>query len=321
MAESNLFDKFRLSAIISKHYPNATIVKVEDYSSGCDNWIFAVTLSSAITEPIIVRIPRKLSEPDCPVMHWPRFQALILTILTNNDIPVPKLLHESSDYLIESYLRETNLTQVMFNDDKQKKEILSKMGYYVKRLHSIDCCQRFGYIVDFDSDSQKLIGKYDNWKKMFDQELPDNLIACHTSGLIDEHTFDKLNRLFDRVKPYLSNYCTPKLLHSDICANNTRVSYNRQLGYYQFNGLVDWADAMCGDPMFDLGELLLSYFGDQSVIEMFECGYGKVSEVESRMIVFYAIHYNIWLLNSSLEGDQRDKYTDTLARLTTMIIM
>lgn len=313
--------KIRLEAIVGQHYPNATMARIEDHSRGCDNWIYSVTLcdsSSAMTDRIVVRIPRKLSEPNCPVMHSPRFQGLMLTTLTSHGIPVPKLLHESSDYLIESYLGETDLSEVVSNDSKQMTEILSKMGYYVKKMHSIDCCQRFGYIVDFDSNSKKFLGKYETWIAMFAEEWPQNLMGCLSKLLIDEDMFSLLSQLFARVEPYLKSYCEPKLLHSDICGSNARVVFNRRTNSYEFNGLVDWADAMCGDPTYDLGELLISYSADRTVIEMFERGYGKLSQVENRMIVFYAIHYNLWLLNSSVLSQLQDRWLSTLARLTQM---
>lgn len=302
-------------SVFSIHYPNSRVVDIEDLSSGCDNWIFCVLYDEQGSDEatkVILRFPRKLSNPDCPVMHRPRFQAKILNLLGENGIPCPKLLHVGDNYLIESYVTGIDLAKVQINCKNQLKKIFTEIGFCVKKLHSIDCCENFGYIVDIDQNRDQLIGKYDNWLTMFEEEFPANLKNCLDSRLIDQKMFQLLDDLYSDVKPYLMSYSVPRLLHSDICGNNIRIVTNSDGTGYQFNGLIDFADCMSGDPMFDLGELLLSYYGDYTVIDMFETGYRRLSAEDKHMIRFYAIHYNLWLLDSS---EDTDKWMQTLHKL------
>lgn len=316
----------KLLSIISNHYPNQIITKIEDFSSGCDNWIYCFTFDKTYEEiegsinevfKIVLRLPKKLNDKSCPAMHLPKYQAFILNILNKNSIPAPKLLNLSSDntYLIETFLPQSDLSKCNLTDEQELKHIFHTIGVYVKKLHSIDCCEKFGYVVNIDENKEKLIGKYDKWLELFENEFVEHIKLCLEKNLITDNMYQELDNIFKEVKPSLESYSEPKLLHSDICGNNIRVILKNKK--WEFNGFIDFSDCMAGDPMYDLGEILLIYFGDWDVLRMIESGYGMLSNDDKKMIRFYALYYNSWLLSDSQLNDDIIKWRTTMKKLLT----
>lgn len=52
---------------------------------------------------------------------------------------------------------------------------------------------------------------------------------------------------------------------------------------------------MCGDPLADIGRLLLELYSDWNLLQAFLEGYGlSLSEQQRRIIKFYAVNYELW---------------------------
>ena len=157
-------------------------------------------------------------------------------------------------------------------------EICKELGEFLHVLHSIEMKQ-FGYMSE-----EAGVGVYLSWLKMFETEFNN----------LNESQY-QLKEIYLSMVPYLAAFSNPVLVHGDISSENIRV-LNGHL-----NGVIDYADCLCGDGLYDIGRFLLFVKVEWKYVDAIAQGY-KLSDgekswtkSEKQYIRFYACYFALWM--------------------------
>jgi len=157
-------------------------------------------------------------------------------------------------------------------------EICKELGEFLYVLHSIEMKQ-FGYMSEKPG-----VGVYLSWLKMFETAFNN----------LNENQY-QFKEIYLSMIPYLTAFNNPVLVHGDISSENIRI-LNGHL-----NGVIDYADCLCGDGLYDIGRFLLFVKAEWKYVDAIAQGY-KLSDSdkswtksEKQCIRFYACYFALWL--------------------------
>lgn len=145
-------------------------------------------------------------------------------------------------------------------------ELLHAVGATLARVHQVEG-RGFG-LVDWERHlrATELAGGHRDWAGYLLQNLAAHLAVCIGTGAVSEGEAGEITRRLEGMAPiWAASPC--RLLHGDPGHHNFYAA-NREV-----TALLDWEDALCGDPVFDLAhwgtftregmlaEMLGGYFG------------------------------------------------------------
>lgn len=139
--------------------------------------------------------------------------------------------------------------------------------------------KQFGYMSEIPG-----IGIYSSWLEMFEKEF-NNL----------NENQSQLKNLYLSMKSYLNSFNDPVLVHGDISSENVIIFDDH------VNGIIDYADCLCGDGLYDIGRFFLFAQGDWKYVDALAQGYKSSDEnkswttIEKQCIQFYACYFACWL--------------------------
>ncbi|KAM9959944.1 hypothetical protein ACTFIW_007176 [Dictyostelium discoideum] len=296
-------------------------------------------------EKIIIRIPKLLGDEDCPIMHTPKMQAELLKVLNEMkfneiDIMVPNLLSYDDQFVIESYIPSQDLSELFSKpsqmNDTQIKQVFTKIGTTLKRIHSKSTpSSSYGSLKNV-----QLQGSLSNWNDYFEidfiKQFDTMEINIEIINNYNNNNNNNNNKFKDReevinclkgfyygdVKKYLLEFNKPNLVHADLCSNNIRINKcknNDNNNDIKVTGIIDFADSISGDGLYDIGRILSHVYGDWKFIDAIEIGYCENSspfnQTQLKMIIFYALSFCCWLLDISDTEDDIIKYNQILSSL------
>lgn len=171
------------------------------------------------------------------LQQWAASEAIYEEVLT------PKILITDTshqfcdfDFQIMEYLEGLTLYEIR-NDEESICNVLKQLGEQLKNLHKIHS-EKFGLLG---------LNLFDIWEQYLDQNLDSHITYLERNGLIDD-PFDLLMAYHSGLEklPILNE---SHLLHGDLSYHNI-ITNNGNLA-----GIIDWEDALFGDPIFDLANL------------------------------------------------------------------
>ena len=157
-------------------------------------------------------------------------------------------------------------------------EICKELGEFLHIFHSIEMKQ-FGYMSE-----QPGVGVYLSWMNMFETDFNN----------LNEDQY-QMKEIYLSMIPYLVEFRNPVLVHGDMSSENIRV-LNGHL-----NGVIDYADCLCGDGLYDIGRFLLFVKGEWKYIDAIAPGYKSSNsekswtKSEKQCIRFYACYFALWM--------------------------
>ncbi|MFQ5620598.1 MAG: aminoglycoside phosphotransferase family protein [Candidatus Nanoarchaeia archaeon] len=197
-------------------------------------------------------------------------QKTVCELWRQKGVLVPKPLVLRKQYLIEECLAGVDAKSVSLSKTETKR-LFRDLGSQLKKMHSI---REKGY-GDLISARK---GRYKSWKSYCDSFVYKSLRESLKKGRITKTEYLEARKLYKEHSPYLKAFNKPTLLHGDLVWVNFMV-YKRK-----FSGIIDAADARCGDPLFDLGTMH-QFIQDESLMKELLTTYGKV---DSKLILLYA---------------------------------
>jgi aminoglycoside phosphotransferase (APT) family kinase protein len=161
-------------------------------------------------------------------------------------------------------------------------QYLTEIGRSLRSVH--DTAATGAGLLEFNDNEAAgaARGVHSTWAEYLFLNLERHVTMCIALGVVDERSADKINRLFESMKPSLSHRPS-RLLHGDPGTHNICVN-TRTLAV---TCILDWEDAMAGDPLFDVA--MFSTFQPARRMPAFLAGYGLAdpSGDEQRLLALY----------------------------------
>ncbi len=160
------------------------------------------------------------------------------------------------------------------------KGVLAALGRALARVHSVPA-SGWGLLDPGAAALGRVQGVHGQWCDYLQASLAEHLAVCISSGSTTIEETIQAQSLFDRAITTLADVPC-RLLHGDPGHHNAFVSL-RDAPY--ITALIDWEDALAGDPIFDLAywgtfvrdpmreDLLADYFTHQDKSADFEFRY------------------------------------------------
>ena len=158
-------------------------------------------------------------------------------------VPVPRMLLFADDLEIASPLL---ILEPLPADGELGNEVLSSVGRALAVVHTIQV-PGYGAVCE-DSDAPgtgTMAGPWSSWQGWIDTILAD-LDVLVDLGLLPRQQASVILRRAEHVEPSPLLGGSGVLLHGDLKAQHLLVHDGR------LTGIIDWGDAMAGDPAWDL---------------------------------------------------------------------
>ncbi|KAL6054360.1 hypothetical protein QOT17_017397 [Balamuthia mandrillaris] len=317
--------------------------RVEDKSKGFDHFVHLLhlydpTASQAEEEDavvVVLRCPRPSDKN--PIMHRPSSQAWMTTLLAQQGVPVAKVLYLDPEdrFMVESFVGGMDLSELQKRASKQQlRGLFVELGRHVRGMHAV-ATRGFGAMTHSEENSSnasyRFQGKCNTWLEVIEPFFLHHLDSCWRQGRIREEERTQLRAMLERHRDYLSDFSDSRLLHADLNMDNIRVIQTKQekpknetrekeeedegKEQWKISGIIDFGDAMCGDPLYDFGEVLEEVGGDWELLlgmaegyELFRsCEREEEKEKLLEVIRFYALVLCVWLLEWMEEKEEDEK--------------
>jgi aminoglycoside phosphotransferase (APT) family kinase protein len=133
------------------------------------------------------------------------------------------------------------------HDEAKTRRSLRAVGAMLRQLHEIRLpgAGPAEPRPDQATGGASLRGQFDTWDEYLRCRLEDHAEHCASLGVIDASGVAAIRALFTADQPTRNN--ADRLLHGDPSTPNTIVSERGDV-----IALVDWEDALVGDPLFEL---------------------------------------------------------------------
>lgn len=156
------------------------------------------------------------------------------------------------------------------------------LGKFVAHIHEIKT-QGYGPFDLTNIMQGKAVGIHDSWQKYLMLNLDKHLEYTIMTGIL---TVAESDAVKDALKILEHIPCdTPSLLHGDI-ANHNAFTDGKAI-----TSLIDWEDAISGDPVFDIAYYATGCFGHDVWLQAFLDGYTSVTKLpddyEKRFWAYY----------------------------------
>ncbi len=161
-------------------------------------------------------------------------------------------------------------------------QYLTKIGRVMRSIHEIDA--KGAGLLEFGGSETADVprGVHMAWADYIFLNLRKHIGDCLALGVIDGQTVEKINRLFELMKPELRDRPS-RLLHGDPGTHNICVDPRTT----DITCILDWEDALAGDPLFDVA--MFSTFQPARRMSDFLAGYrlANPSQDEQRLLALY----------------------------------
>lgn len=230
-----------------------------------------------------------------------RREAAVLTMLRRTEVPVPQAVLVAAN---STFPHDLLLLDVLPGHPAEPdSEVLTDAGRSMRRLHDLQV-PGFGLV---GTGHQGLAGVFGSWVGFLDavvvgarQAIPVNVMPTAAGN---EATAQLRQQ---RIRAHLAGVDHGVLLHGDLMPKHVWTDQGR------LTGLIDWGDAMVGDPLFDLARFSMAGLdASQRLLE----GYGG-STPDAHVLAFYRMVWSLMALavECGAGGDWVDGYLSTVRR-------
>ena len=263
-------NKNEINILFKKFRKKEEIINITDYSNGCDQKVYLIETKNNkyILKKPIKEISKINNEEFC------------IELLSEKNLPIPKLIYKNNEFLIESYIEGEIL------NENQDLSLYRELGKYISIIHSVK-------MKGFDEFNEKGEGIYksEGIRDWFSPENP-SIINCPILKKFDIISLIKNNS-------YLLDSHTSVLLHGDL-KNGNIIYYKNKI-----SGIIDFGDAIAGPPEIDLAHYYI-FTEDIKVWNSFIEGYNTKFNI--RKMYFYVFALCLWLIYDNFINENDSKY-------------
>jgi len=178
-------------------------------------------------------------------------------------------------------------------------DIIENLGKVVARYHSLTLpATGFGLIDGealFQGGQPK--GLSSSWLDYFCLNLEDHLHFAYGHKVIDGEERSFIQSVFRECRGLIHTENLPSLLHGDLGTHNVFVD----LSTLTIKSIIDWEDALLGDPVFDIA-MFASFYRMHEFLDSFLKGYQSFKTIvdDSFDLKFWIYYLRIAITKSVL---------------------
>lgn len=204
-------------------------------------------------------------------------EAAVCRLLRRNGIPAPEVLAlELDDDNLGAYVI---MRHVGGEPVRPADSLFREVGSHLRRVHEVEL-SGFGGLR---ADGGQLSGLSLGWADSVAEKVA-GLDRVGAAGLLGGDLVDGFRAALERHGGLLTGVGRARLVHGDVHARHVYSQSGR------LTGIIDWGDAMAGDPLFDLGRILQA---DERSLSLVLKGYGELpyqdEELALRLHVYAAV--------------------------------
>lgn len=210
-------------------------------------------------------------------------------------------------YLVSTMLPGTSYGEVdthVSGDDKQA--LVRSLGQIIRQVHLLPLHDARVLAPSWDAFYASLAhlramytSDPERWRLM-----PERLVAAFDAYLLPD------DQLIDRSSP-------PHLLHADLTGDHVIGRFED--GHWRMTGIIDFGDAMVGDPLYELVALHIGLHRcDKQLLRAFLDGYGFDQELDRQFVrraMTYTLLHEFAVLNHVFDEHPAARAIDNLDEL------
>ncbi len=188
----------------------------------------------------------------------------------------------ATDWLLLEEARGISL-RAFDSSDEQMLPLLRDLGRVLAQVHQVEVNDGYGLldVQALDNGENDLAGSHTTWDDYLHTRLDSHLETCMTLAAITKSEARRIHQLFDDCRGIYPEW--PRLLHGDPGSHNVFAANGR------ITALIDWEDALAGDPVYDIA--FWATFHPERRHDAFLAGYCEVAELpddfERRFLLYY----------------------------------
>ncbi len=299
-----MLERREIEAAVASTFPGRAVRDIQPLKAGFDFDVRRIDFHDG--ESVVFRGQRNLVSTYLGPIDWGSVLADEIEFYRLvPDLPVPRIIHfEQSEaalgfpYVLFTYLPGSPLDDVLpLASTDQRRAVAREMGALLATIHSVRL-EHVGRLSRASSES---------WGSYFGRRMRRRLEPHAKDGLITHAEADVLAERAGAIK-----LDQPRLLHMDFRAANMLATLDG--GSLKITGIVDAANALAGDPAFDLARADEGVGLGADFWAGYESVHGKV-ERESEAYLLYRLE-TAALLAHVYEGSAQEAYR--MERLQTL---
>ena len=173
-------------------------------------------------------------------------------------------------YLAFEFIKARSLSQVSDRlSFDERIAIVRKVGTMARRLHSVDL-----------RDARIMKPTWDVYHAMLQRQFADCAARHRNWGSLPKRLIDQIDGSLISPEELIDRRNTPVLLHGDLTEDHVLVT--RDGTDWRLEAIIDYGDAIVGDPMYELMALHLDMFGcDKRLLHEYLLAYGQQGRIGS----------------------------------------
>ncbi len=222
-------------------------------------------------------------------------ESAIMDELGKSGLPVPKIFATSTDlkkfpvrYQIMEFLESPSLDTFYRQNTLNLQSIARESGLFLARLHQHKH-PKFGFIdIEVLSKEKRICGIDPTWAAYFNKCLPKHLAYLQDNEILNSEMIRQIEEIFESRQAWL-DLREGSLLHRDFAFWNILGTAEK------ITAVIDWDDAVIGDPADDLG--IVNCFNSPAFMEILLEAYSSISplgESFKSRIWFYTLRNMLW---------------------------
>jgi aminoglycoside phosphotransferase (APT) family kinase protein len=176
-------------------------------------------------------------------MLFPLLESGNLQVPTIHAVSVGERDKAPFDFVIMDEARGQAL-QFMSEHQQDNPDIWHALGATLRRVHTIEGDGSGPLLPLTTAPKRRLKGAYSDWQTHLRSRSEAHVRGCCEAGLLAKNEAAEALRYLEDFHITSNSYSS--LLHGDLGNHNIFVCDNRVIG------LIDWEDALLGDPLFDI---------------------------------------------------------------------
>jgi aminoglycoside phosphotransferase (APT) family kinase protein len=222
-------------------------------------------------------------------------ESAVMAELGKSGLPVPKVFVTSTDmkkfpvrFQVMEFLEAPSLNTFYRQGTLDFESIAREFGLFLSRLHQHKQ-PGFGFIdVGILSGEKRICGIDPTWEAYFNKCLPKHLGYLRDKEILSAEKIRSIENIFEERRGWL-NLAEGSLLHRDFAYWNILGTPDK------ICAVIDWDDAVIGDPADDLG--IVNCFNSPGFMEILIEAYSSVSQIDENFklrIWFYTLRNMLW---------------------------